>query len=46
VKDLKIIVTIFLEVLGRFLGWYDFKILKKNPYKWEIASSTKDLSKK
>ena len=46
VKDLKIIFTIFLEVLGRFLGWYDYKILKKNPYKWKIASSTKDLSKK
>jgi len=46
IKDAKIIFTIFLEVLGRFLGWYDFKILKKNPYKWEIARSTKDLGKK
>jgi cellulose synthase/poly-beta-1,6-N-acetylglucosamine synthase-like glycosyltransferase len=46
VKDAKIIFTIFLEVLGRFLGWYDFKILKKNPYKWEIARSTKDLRQK
>lgn len=46
VKDLKIIFTIFLEILGRFIGWYDFKILKKNPYKWEIAISTKDLSTK
>ncbi len=45
VKDLKIIFTIFLEIWGRFLGWYDYKILKKIPYKWEISESTKDLSK-
>ena len=46
IKNAKIIFTIFLEVLGRFLGWYDYKILKKIPYKWEIACSTKDLSSK
>ncbi|MBN2018381.1 MAG: glycosyltransferase [Candidatus Cloacimonetes bacterium] len=45
IKDLKIIYTMLLEVWGRFLGWYDYKILKKIPYKWEISESTKDLSK-
>lgn len=45
IKDAKIIFTIFLEVLGRLLGWYDYKILKKIPYKWEIAESTKDLNR-
>jgi len=45
IKDLKIIFTMILEVWGRFLGWFDYKILKKIPYKWEISESTKDLSK-
>ncbi len=45
IKDLKIIYTMLLEIWGRFLGWYDYKILKKVPYKWEISESTKDLSK-
>lgn len=45
IKDLKIIYTMLLEIWGRFLGWYDYKILKKIPYKWEISESTKDLSK-
>ncbi|HEX37852.1 MAG TPA: glycosyltransferase [Candidatus Cloacimonetes bacterium] len=45
IKDLKIIYTMLLEVWGRFLGWFDFKILKKVPYKWDISESTKDLGK-
>ena len=37
--------TILLEIYSRLLGWYDFKIKKKNPFKWDIAESTKKLSK-
>jgi len=33
--------AIMLELYGRLLGAYDFKVKKKNPYKWDIASSTK-----
>ena len=44
VKNLKILFTVLLEVIGRFLGWYDYKIRKLNPYKWDVATSTKDLS--
>lgn len=36
--------AICLEAIGRFLGYYDFYIKKRNPYIWEIASSTKKLS--
>jgi cellulose synthase/poly-beta-1,6-N-acetylglucosamine synthase-like glycosyltransferase len=35
--------TAILEIFSRFLGWYDFKIKKKNPFKWDIADSTKRL---
>lgn len=30
-----------LEIIGRILGYYDFYIQKKNPFIWDIASSTK-----
>jgi len=30
-----------LEVIGRILGYYDYYIRKKNPYIWDIASTTK-----
>ncbi|MBS3767516.1 MAG: glycosyltransferase [Candidatus Cloacimonetes bacterium] len=46
IKDLKILFTISLEVWGRFLGWWDYKIKNKNPFKWDISESTKDLEKK
>lgn len=36
--------AIMLEVAGRFLGWWDFKIKKKDHSIWEIAESTKKLS--
>jgi cellulose synthase/poly-beta-1,6-N-acetylglucosamine synthase-like glycosyltransferase len=36
--------AIKLEILGRFLGFWDYKVLKKNPAKWDIASSTKNLN--
>jgi len=37
--------AIFLEGLGRFLGWWDYKISKKNHIVWNIAESTKDLNR-
>jgi len=37
--------TALVELYSRFLGWYDYKVRKKNPFKWEIASSTKILDK-
>ncbi|MDP4012386.1 MAG: glycosyltransferase [Candidatus Nanoarchaeia archaeon] len=36
-----ILCSISLEVYGRLLGMYDLYILKKNPYIWDIAKSTK-----
>jgi len=36
--------AMILEAWGRFLGMYDFYIKKKNPYKWEISESTKNLT--
>lgn len=35
--------AIILEALGRGLGWLDFKVLKKNPFVWKVAKSTKSL---
>jgi cellulose synthase/poly-beta-1,6-N-acetylglucosamine synthase-like glycosyltransferase len=35
--------AIALEVVGRLLGFYDLHIRKKNPFIWDIASSTKKL---
>ena len=32
-----------LEMIGRGLGYYDFHVRKKNPFIWDIASSTKKL---
>ncbi len=37
--------TVVLESYCRLLGWIDYKILKKNPFKWDIADSTKNLEK-
>lgn len=37
--------TAVVEMFSRFLGWYDYKIRKKNPFKWDIANSTKNLTK-
>ena len=37
--------TALVEMYSRLLGWYDYKILKKNPFKWDIANSTKKLKK-
>ena len=35
--------TVLLEMIGRLLGYYDFHVLKKNPYMWDIAGTTKKL---
>ncbi|MCD4829178.1 MAG: glycosyltransferase [Candidatus Cloacimonetes bacterium] len=35
--------VIGLELYCRALGWYDFKVRKKNPFAWDIAASTKKL---
>ncbi len=34
---------IWLEFVGRMLGVIDYRVLKRNPYTWEGAESTKDL---
>jgi cellulose synthase/poly-beta-1,6-N-acetylglucosamine synthase-like glycosyltransferase len=34
---------VFLESVGRFLGAIDFYLLRKNPYTWDVAQSTKSL---
>lgn len=35
--------AVFLEILGRLLGIYDFYIKKKNPVIWDMIESTKQL---
>jgi biofilm PGA synthesis N-glycosyltransferase PgaC len=35
--------AVFLEVYARLLGAYDFYIKKRNPYVWDIATSTKEV---
>jgi len=39
----KLLFTMLIEIYSRLLGWYDLKIRKRNPFKWEIAASTKKL---
>lgn len=36
--------AIMLEIVGRGLGYYDFHVRKKNPFIWDVASSTKKLN--
>jgi len=38
--------TMMIEIWCRFLGWQDYKIKGKNPFKWDIASTTKNLKLK
>lgn len=35
-----------LEFWGRLLGMFDYHVLRKNPYAWDIAESTKSLGRK
>jgi len=37
------IFAIKLEMFGRLIGCVDFYILKKNPWKWDMATTTKKL---
>ncbi len=37
--------AISLEGVARLLGTYDFHIKKRNPYKWDIAKTTKEIVK-
>ncbi len=34
---------VFLEFVGRTLGMIDYHVLKRNPYTWDVAESTKML---
>jgi len=38
------VAAVGLEAAGRVLGLYDLYVRRKNPYIWDIAKSTKDLS--
>jgi cellulose synthase/poly-beta-1,6-N-acetylglucosamine synthase-like glycosyltransferase len=37
--------AICIEILGRFLGDFDYYVKRENPYAWDIAESTKNLKK-
>lgn len=37
--------AIFLEFLGKSLGFYDYYIKRENPFAWDIAKSTKNLKR-
>jgi len=43
IKILKFKAVFLLEIYSRILGWYDYSIKKKNPFKWDIATTTKKL---
>ena len=43
-KDIhKMLITVFVELYSRIRGWFEYKIKNKNPFKWDIAQSTKNL---
>ncbi len=35
--------VVFLEIMGRILGYYDFYIRRRNSFIWDVAASTKEL---
>ncbi len=35
--------AIALEITARLLGWYDFKLRRRNPVNWEVIATTKRL---
>jgi len=37
--------AVVLEIIGRGLGYYDLHIRKKNPFIWDIATSTKKVER-
>ena len=40
-----VIITAVVEIYSRCLGWWDLKVLKKNPFKWDIAQTTKKMQR-
>jgi poly-beta-1,6-N-acetyl-D-glucosamine synthase len=40
-----LILTVKIEALSRFLGWWDLHILHKNPFKWDIARTSKNIKR-
>jgi len=40
-----LILSMKVEILSRFLGWWDLKILRKNPFKWDIAATSKNIKR-
>jgi len=40
----KMIIVILMEIYCRLLGSYDYHVKKKNPFAWDIASTTKKLN--
>ncbi|MDD2229224.1 MAG: glycosyltransferase [Candidatus Cloacimonetes bacterium] len=44
-EALKLICVMGLEMYCRMLGSWDYHVKKKNPFTWEIARSTKNLTK-
>ena len=40
-----LILSMKVEILCRFLGWWDLKVLKKNPFKWDIAATSKNIKR-
>jgi biofilm PGA synthesis N-glycosyltransferase PgaC len=38
-----LVAAAFLEVYGRLLGAYDFYVKKRNPYIWDMVTSTKEV---
>jgi cellulose synthase/poly-beta-1,6-N-acetylglucosamine synthase-like glycosyltransferase len=46
VKIPYLLVICLLEVYSRYLGWFDLKIRKKNPFKWTMIGSTKQVNQR
>ena len=40
-----IVGTMLLEIYSRIIGSYEYKVKKKNPFKWEMIKSSKNLKK-
>lgn len=40
-----VFITGIIEIFSRIAGWWDLRIMKKNPFKWDIARSTKQMKR-
>jgi len=40
-----LILAVKVEIICRLLGWWDLKVLKRNPFKWDIAISSKTIKR-